>query len=56
VTFTAGTPPDRTDPKVAAAMQACISTLGAAAPGAGGAPAAGGGGGRAARPTPTATP
>ena len=55
VTFTAGTPPDRTDPKVAAAMQACISTLGAAAPGAGGAPAAGGGG-RAARPTPTATP
>jgi hypothetical protein len=54
--FTAGTPPDRTDPKVAAAMQACISTLGAAAPGAGGAPAAGGGGGRAARPTPTATP
>ncbi len=56
VTFTAGTPPDRTDPKVAAAMQACISTLGAGAPGAGGAPAAGGGGGRAARPTPTATP
>jgi len=56
VTFTAGTPPDRTDPKVAAAMQACISTLGASAPGAGGAPAAGGGGGRAARPTPTATP
>ena len=45
VTLAAGTPPDRTDPKVAAAMQACISTLGA-----------GGGGGRAARPTPTATP
>ena len=52
VTLAAGTPPDRTDPKVAAAMQACISTLGAGAPGAGGAAA----GGRAARPTPTATP
>ncbi len=47
VTLAAGTPPDRTDPKVAAAMQACISTLGAGG---------GGGGGRAARPTPTATP
>ena len=48
VTLAAGARPDRTDPKIAAALQACASTLGL--------PAAGGGGGRAAKPTPTATP
>jgi hypothetical protein len=46
VTFTAGTRPDRTDPKVAAAIQACVSTLGL--------PSGGGAGGP--RPAPTTTP
>ena len=50
VTLAAGARPDRTDPKVAAALQACFSTLG------GGAPGAGGGFGGGARPAPTATP
>jgi len=58
VTLAAGARPDRTDPKVAAAMQACFSTLGAGAPGApgaGGAPAGGGtGAGRSGRGTATA--
>jgi hypothetical protein len=61
VTLTTGTRPDRTDPKVAAALQTCASTLGlpaagggGGAGGAGGVPAAGGGG--KAKPTPTATP
>jgi hypothetical protein len=55
VTFTPGTRPDRTDPKVAAALQACLSTLGGGAPGAGGG-GFGGGNGGGARPAPTATP
>jgi len=46
VTIAAGARPDRTDPKVAAAIQACASTLGL--------PSGAGGGG--ARPAPTATP
>jgi hypothetical protein len=62
VTFAPGTRPDRTDPKVAAAIASCASTLGLGAPGgggftggAGGAPGGGGFGGGA-RPAPTATP
>jgi len=46
VTFTAGTRPDRTDPKVAAALQACASTLGLPSGGGAGVP----------RPAPTTTP
>jgi len=46
VTIAAGARPDRTDPKVAAAIQACASTLGL--------PSGGGAGG--ARPAPTTTP
>jgi hypothetical protein len=55
VTLAPGTRPDRTDPKVAAALQACLSTLGGGAPGAGGG-GFGGGNGGGARPAPTATP
>jgi len=54
VTLDPGTRPDRTDPKIAAALQTCASTLGL--PAAGGGAGGGGGGGGAARPTPTATP
>jgi hypothetical protein len=49
VTFTAGTRPDFTDPKVAAAIQSCATSLGLSAPGAGG---FGGGAGRSAAPAP----
>jgi len=55
VTLDPGTRPDRTDPKIAAALQTCAATLGLPAAGGGGA-GGGGGGGGAARPTPTATP
>ena len=55
VTLDPGTRPDRTDPKIAAALQTCASTLGLPAAGGGGGGAAGGGGGRA-KPSPTATP
>ena len=50
VTLTPGARPDSTDPKVAAALQACFSTLG------GGAPGAGGGFGGGTRPAPTSNP
>jgi len=63
VTLDPGTRPDRTDPKIAAALQTCAATLGLPAAGGGGAAggAAGGGGGAAggggrAKPSPTATP
>jgi len=58
VTLAPGARPDRTDPKVAAALQACFSTLGGGAPGAGGPGGGGfgGGNGGGARPAPTATP
>jgi hypothetical protein len=49
VTFTAGTRPDFTDPKVAAAIQSCATSLGLSVPGAGG---FGGGAGRSAAPAP----
>ncbi len=52
VTLAAGARPDRTDPKIAAAMQACFSTLGLP----GGAPGGAGGFGGGARPAPTSTP
>jgi hypothetical protein len=54
VTFTPGTRPDRTDPKVAAALQACFSTLGGA-PGGGGGGNGGGRNGGGARPAPSAS-
>jgi len=55
VTLDPGTRPDRTDPKIAAALQTCAATLGLPAAGGGaGGGAAGGGGGRA-KPSPTAT-
>ena len=56
VTLAPGARPDSTDPKVAAALQSCIGTLGGA-PGAG-APGGGAAGGFSggARPAPTATP
>ena len=52
VTFTAGTRPDFTDPKVAAAIQSCATSLGLSAPGAPGAGGSGFGGsaGRSAAP------
>jgi len=58
VTFTAGTRPDFTDPKVAAAIQSCATSLGLSAPGAGGS-GFGGGAGRTAAPAtpaPAASP
>ena len=55
VTLDPGTRPDRTDPKIAAALQTCASTLGLPAAGGGAAGGAAGGGGRA-KPSPTATP
>jgi len=61
VTFTAGTRPDFTDPKVAAAIQSCATSLGLSAPGAPGAGGSGfgGGTGRSASPStpaPAASP
>ena len=58
VTFTAGTRPDFTDPKVAAAIQSCATSLGLSAPGAPGAGGSGFGGsaGRSATPAPAASP
>ena len=61
VTFTAGTRPDFTDPKVAAAIQSCATSLGLSAPGAPGAGGSGFGGsaGRSAAPAtpaPAASP
>ncbi len=61
VTFTAGTRPDFTDPKVAAAIQSCATSLGLSAPGAPGAGGSGFGGGTGrsaapATPAPAASP
>jgi hypothetical protein len=61
VTFTAGTRPDFTDPKVAAAIQSCATSLGLSAPGAPGAGGSGFGSGTGrsaapATPSPAASP
>jgi len=61
VTFTAGSRPDFTDPKVAAAIQSCGTSLGLSAPGAPGAGGSGFGGGTGrsaspATPAPAASP
>ena len=61
VTFTAGTRPDFTDPKVAAAIQSCATSLGLSAPGAPGAGGSGFGSGTGrsaapATPAPAASP
>ena len=54
VTLAPGARPDRSDPKLAAALQACFSKLGIGQPGGGG--FGGGNGGGANAPAPTATP